>query len=218
MKLPNRVQRNTMNIKKLKQAEKAFFKLYPGGFNHPEMIALGKKHKMDKMITLTQDAFAKNNFKTPKVIIANMIKVISRSSMVSLFEKPKFRDFANSLYQQDQELLVKGLKKLLHGKEQQGFEMIIDVLKIGKLAKWSLITICPAYFRPEYDVFVKPTTAKGVIEFFELKSLQYKPSPTWAFYEEYRAIINDMKSKVDPGLSPSNAAFSGFLMMSMDSR
>ncbi len=26
-----------MNIKKLKQAEKAFFKLYPGGFNHPEM-------------------------------------------------------------------------------------------------------------------------------------------------------------------------------------
>ena len=207
-----------MNIKKLKQAEKAFFKLYPGGFNHPEMKAVGKKHKMDKMITFTQEAFAKKNFNNPEMIIADLIKVISRSSMVSLFEKPKFRDFANSLYQQDRELLVSGLKKLLYGKEQQGFEMMLEVLKIGKLAKWSLITICPTYFRPQIEVFVKPTTAKGVIEFFELKSLQYNPTPAWAFYEEYRAIINDMKSKVDPGLSPYNAAFSGFLMMSLDSK
>ena len=170
------------------------------------------------MITLTQEAFAKKNFRTPEIIIANLIKVISRSSMVSLFEKPKFRDFANSLYQQDKELLVNGLKKLLHGKEQKGFEMMLEVLKLGKLAKWSLITICPTYFRPQTEVFVKPTTVKGVIEFFELKSLQYNPTPTWAFYEEYRDVINDMKSKVDPGLSPYNTAFSGFLMMSLQSR
>ena len=71
--------------------------------------------------------------------------------------------------------------------------MMLEVLKIGKLAKWFLITICPTYFRPQFDVYVKPTTAKGVIEFFELESLQYKPTPTWAFYEEYRAIINDRK-------------------------
>ena len=207
-----------MNIRKLKKAERAFFKLYPGGFNHPEMVALGKKHKMDKMIAFTQEAFAKKNFKTPEVIIAHLIKVISRSSMVSLFEKPKFRDFANSLYHQDRDHLVTGLKKVLYGKEQQGFEMMLEVLIIGKLAKWSLITICPTYFRPQYDVFVKPTTVKGVIEFFELKSLQYKPTPAWAFYKEYRDVINDMKSKVDPSLSPSNAAFSGFLMMSMGSK
>lgn len=207
-----------MNIIKLKQAEKAFFKLYPGGFNHPEMVALAKKHKMDKMITLAQEAFAKKNFSTPEIIIANLIKVISRSSMVSLFEKPKFRDFANSLYQKDKELLVHGLKKLLHGKEQQGFEMMLEVLKLGKLAKWSLITICPAYFRPQTEVFVKPSTVKGVIEFFELKSLQYNPTPTWDFYAEYRDVINEMKSRVDPGLSPYNAAFSGFLMMSLQSR
>ena len=207
-----------MNIRKLKQAEKAFFKLYPGGFNHPEMVALGRKHNMDKMIALTQESFAKKNFKTPEMIIANMIKVISRSSMVSLFEKPKFRDFANSLYPQDRDLLVNGLKKMLYGKPQQGFEMMLEVLKLGKLAKWSLITICPTYFRPQTEVFVKPTTVKGVIEFFELKSLQYNPTPTWAFYNEYRDVINNMKSKVDPGFSPYNAAFSGFLMMSLQSK
>ncbi len=206
----------TMNLTKLKQAEKIFLKQYPKGFNHPEMLALGKKHKMESMTLFTQESFAKKNFKTPETIINNMIKIISRSSMISMFEKPKFKQFANSLFPQDKEKLVNGLKKQLHGKEQEGFELLLEILKRGKMAKWPLITICPTYFRPQIEVFVKPTTAKGVIEYFELKSLQYKPSPSWAFYEEYRTIINEMKTKVDPSLSPSNAAFTGFLMMSLE--
>ena len=207
-----------MNLKKLKNAEKTFMKLYPGGFNHPDMAAIARKHKVDEMARLTQESFAKKNFRDPRTIINNMVKIISRSSMVSLFEKPKFKRFADSLFVKDRELLVSGLKKQLYGKEQEGFEILLDILKRGKLAKWSLITICPNYFRPQIEVFVKPTTAKGVIEFFELKSLQYKPTPAWDFYEEYRAIINEMKTNVDPSLSPSNAAFCGFLMMSLESR
>ncbi len=207
-----------MNLKKLEKAEESFFRQYPGGFNHPEMVAIGKKHKMDKMVLLTQESFSKRNFKDPETIIKNMVKIISSSSMVSMFEKPKFKGFANSLFPEDKELLVSGLKKQLYGKEQEGFEILVEILKRVKLAKWSLMTICPAYFRPQIEVFVKPTTAKGVIEFFGLEPLQYKPTPTWAFYEEYRAIINEMKTKVDPSFSPSNAAFSGFLMMSMESR
>ena len=110
------------------------------------MVIIGKKHKMDKMITFTQEGFSKKNFKTHDTIIENMIKIISRSSMVSMFEKQKFRDFVNALALDDQKIIVSGLKGLLYGKEQQGFEMILDVLKFGKLAKWSLITICPTYF------------------------------------------------------------------------
>ncbi len=204
-----------MNLKKLKQAEEAFFKKYPGGFDHPEMLAIGKKHKMEKMIHLTRESFAKNKFKDPEAIIENMAKIISRSSMVSLFEKPKFKDFANSLIVQDKELLASGLKKRLHGNEQEGFEIVLDIFQSGKVAKWPLMTICPIYFNPLVDCFVKPTAAKGIIEFFELKSLQYKPAPTWSFYEEYRRIINDMKTKVDSSLSPNNASFTGFLMMSI---
>ena len=206
-----------MNLKKLKQAEESFFKRYPGGFNHPEMVAIGKKHKMDKMIALTQESFSKDNFKSQELIIENMIKVISRSPMVSVFEKPKFKDFTNKLILHDRKLLVSGLEELLYGKEQQGFEVMIDVLKSGKMAKWSLITVCPNYFRPRIDVFVKPTAVKGIIEFFDLKSLQYKPTPTWDFYEQYRDVINEMKSKVDSSLSPNNATFSGFLMMNVES-
>ena len=209
---------STMNLKKLKQAEEVFLNRYPGGFENPEMMEVGKKHKMDKMIAFVQEGFARRNFKLPDLIVDNMTKVVSRSSMVSLFEKPKFRDYANSLPPKSKQLFTSGLEEILHGKEQQGFETMLDVLKSGKLAKWSLMTICQAYFRPEFDVFIKPTTAKGAIEYFEMKDLQYKPTPTWAFYDAYRSAINEMKSKVDASLSPSNAAFSGFLMMTMASR
>ncbi|MAT42905.1 MAG: hypothetical protein CL609_11225 [Anaerolineaceae bacterium] len=204
-----------MNFNKLKQAEEAFLNRYPGGFDNPEMVEIGKKHKMDKMIGFTHACFEKNNFNQPDLIVDNMIKVVSRSSMVSVFEKPKFRDYVISLSPPSKLLLSQGLDFLLYGNEQQGFEMILDVLKNGKLAKWSLMTICQTYFRPDFDVFIKPTTTKWVIEFLEIDHLKYKPTPTWSFYEQYRSLINEIKSEVDPSLSRYNAAFSGFLMLSM---
>lgn len=204
-----------MNLKKLKQAEEAFLNRYPGGFSHPEMMAAGKKHQMEKMIALTQEGFAKRNFHFPDLIVENMFKIVTRSSLVSVFEKPKFRNFVYSLTPGDKETLTCGLDELLCGNEQKGFETVAKILKIGKMARWSLMTVCQAYYRPHAEVFIKPTTAKDVIEFFEVKDLQYNPAPTWAFYDKYRALINDMKSRVDVSLSPNNAAFSGFLMMSM---
>jgi hypothetical protein len=204
-----------MNVKKLQQAAEAFFNRYPGGFSNPEMIAIRKVHKLDRMVELSRESFAKRNFKLPDLIVENMIKVITRSSLVSVFEKPKFRDFARSLPPEFRHTLSQGLFDLLHGNEQPGFETMLDVLRSGKLAKWSLMTICQSYYRPDVEVFVKPTTTKGIIETYELKSLQYKPAPTWAFYEHYRAVINEMKTMVDPSLSSYNIAFTGFLMRSI---
>ena len=207
-----------MNLKKLKQAEEEFFNRYLGGFANPEMIAIRKKHKLDKMIQLAQDSFAKRNFRLPDLIVENMIKVITRSSLVSVFEKPRFRDFARSLPSEEKQILAHGLEELLHGNEQLGFETMLEILKSGRLAKWSLMTIGQAYYRPQVEVFVKPTTVKGIIEYLELRNLHYKPAPTWAFYNEYRAAINEMKTKVDASLSPYNVAFSGFLMRSIQER
>jgi hypothetical protein len=77
------------------------------------------------------------------------------------------------------------------------------------------MTVCPAYCRPQVEVFIKPTTVKGIIQTFELENLHYHPAPTWNFYEQYRAAINEMKIWVDESLSQYNIAFSGFLMRSM---
>lgn len=204
-----------LDPKTLALLEKQFLTQYPGGFQHPEMIKIGKKHKMDNMIDFCQTSFSKKSCRNIEETIENMVKAVSRSSMVSMFEKPKFRDFTKSLDGNEQAFLVNALDKLLHGKQQTGFEAMVDILKTYKLAKWSLVSIIPAYYAPTKEVFVKPTTAKNILKFFAMSDPVYKPTPSWAFYESYRSLINTAKTQVDPSLSPNNAAFSGFLMITV---
>ncbi len=204
-----------MNLKRLKQAEAEFLARYPGGFNHPDMMTIGKKHNVGKMTEQAAQLLSKTAFQKTGPVLDSLIKIVSRSSMVSMFEKPKFRDYVNGLDRDEREALAMGFQLLLHGKQHKGFEIIVDILARGKLAKWSLITICPTYMKPLDEVFVKPTTAKNVIKYLELENLDYKPRPSWAFYEEFRRQILAMKEKVDPSISPNNAAFTGFLMMSL---
>ncbi len=103
---------------------------------------------------------------------------------------------------------------MLHGDSEQGFNKVLDILVEGKIAKWSLMTICPLYLKPNEEVFVKPTTAKKIVAEIELP-LEYKPRPSWEFYSAFRSAILEMKSHVDPSIATSNAAFTGFLMMSL---
>jgi hypothetical protein len=208
-----------MNWKKLKQAEKVFLQRYPDGFENPELIATRvRKHKPDQMIALAQENFSEPRFTRPGLIVQAMVKVIGRSSITSVFEKAKFKNFANSLSHDETDFLASGLHQILHGDEQIGFEMMLDMLKSHKQAKWTLMTICQTYYHPQRDVFIKPTTVKGVIQYFELEGLHYYPTPTWAFYDAYRAAFHEMKSRVDPSLAPTNPAFSGFLWMSIHRR
>jgi len=211
-------RRNLMNLKKLKELEKSFLKKHPGGFDNPFFVEIAKKHKMRQMVELTRSSFGKASFKNPAEVVENYSKIVTRSSMVSLFEKPRFRDYSRALSPADKKTLATGLEKMLHGAQKQGFEMMLEILEKGKLAKWSLITIVPAYYKPDREVFVKPTTAKGIIDILSLENLEYKPRPSWTFYQEYRKQIDAMKTKVNKNLSPSNAAFSGFLMMCMNKK
>ncbi len=203
-----------MNLDKLRLAEARFMQRYPGGFSHPDMQVIGKKHKMDRMVALAQEEFAKSRFKNSEIIAEAMVKVVSRSSLVSMFEKPRFRDSVRIMSHSEKDVLTTGLEEFLHGKRQAGFELMTEALAQWKLAKWSLVTVIPNYYRPTDEVFVKPTTAKGVIDHFELKGLVYSPKPNWDFYQGFQDAVDKMKPQVDPSLSPSNAAFLGFLMMS----
>ena len=78
-----------MNIQRLKEAEKNFLAKYPGGFQHPEFVKLSKKHKIEQHEAFAKESFAKNRFDDPSCILDNMVKLVSRSSMVSMFEKPR---------------------------------------------------------------------------------------------------------------------------------
>ena len=202
-----------MNLKKLREAESLFLHKYPGGFADEQLQHIGKKHNVNKLVDYASTALAKGRFKNQAALLDDIVKIVSRSSMVSMFEKPKFRDYVNGLSRDDRTSLCVGFRRLLHGNQERGFTDIVELLQDGKLAKWSLLTICLLYYDPQHEVFVKPTTTKNVIRQFELDNLVYQPRPSWQFYSDYRDAIAIMKTKVHPSLSPNNAAFTGFLMM-----
>lgn len=205
-----------MNIAKLKEAEKRFLMRYPGGLSNLLMLEIAKKHKVEKMKKLTQESFAVEQFEDPGKIADSIGKIVSQSSLISLFEKPKFRDLIKVISDNEKERLSYGLKEFLHGDQKFGFKLMSDLLAEYKLAKWPLITVCPIYYRPGVEVFIKPTTAKGVIEYFELEELKYSSKPTFEFYRAYREQISQMKKELDASLQSDNAAFCGFLMMSIE--
>ena len=202
-----------MNLDKLRDAESLFLHRYPGGFANEEMQKIGKRHNVAKLSEYASTALARKRFDRHAQVLDDIVKIVTRSSMVSMFEKPRFRDWVNGLARNDRALLAGGFERLLHGNRERGFTDLVDLLDEAKLAKWSLMTICPYQYRPDEDVFVKPTTTKNVIRQFELE-LEYRPRPSWTFYAAYRDAIAQMKAAVNPSLSPNNAAFTGFLMMS----
>lgn len=204
-----------MNQDKLKQAEHRFLSYYPDGFETPELAGLIKKHCMPQMVAFAQDVLSPQALDREDAL-ENIIKTVTKSSMVSVFEKPKFRDTVHSMSSHEKENLISAIKTLLHGDEKKGFETLVSALAPYQLAKWTLVTVFGCYYKPQSDLLFKPTTVKKVIDFFELEGLVYQSRPTYAFFVGYRKAINDMKKIVDHRLSDTNAAFSGFLMMAVD--
>jgi len=201
----------------LKAAEREFFAMYPGGFSDPEMEEIKKKHRIKKMHDQTCEYFGKSQFSDIEETTENIVRIVTRSSLVSVFEKTKFRDFARALSLDDKRDLTQGLKQMLHGNKEKGFEEMTSLLSKGKLAKWPIVSVIPYYFKPQEEVLIKPTTVKGIIKTFELEGLKYHPYPTYEFYMAYKERLKEMQKVVDKSLSEDNAAFSGFLMMMMDS-
>ena len=205
-----------MNYQKLKDAEGSFLQRYHGGFADPGMEAVKKKHNVDKLVEFAQQNLVRANFNRPEYIAETLVKIVSRSSMVSMFEKPKFRDFVKSLNSQEKQALADTFEKRLYGRQKQrGFEEFLGMLSHHKLAKWAVISVVPFYFSPNKEAFVKPTTAKGILAYLEVDDFIYRPTPTWAFYQSYLDLLGEIKKQVVPTLSPNNAALTGFLMMSI---
>ena len=205
-----------MNIAKLKQAESAFLAMYPQGMQSPEMIEIGKKHKMAGLVAFSHNSFSKEALMDTAAAAENMVRMVSRSTMVSLFEKPKFRDAVRGMGADTQADLANSLYEFLHGDEAAGFHQMLGILEMHKLAKWTLMTVWRCYYYPQTDLLYKPTTVKNVIHHFELDGLIYKPRPSYDFFVGYRSAIAEMKKSVDSSLATSSPEFSGFLMMAME--
>ena len=206
----------SVNLQKLKEAEAVFLSRYPEGFLDPGLETIRKRHNVDKLAEFTRENLTEMTFSQPQKFADTLLTIVSRSSMVSRFEKPPFRNFLNSLDSNDKRHLAESFRKRLLGrKKREGFQEIVDLFAFHKLARWSLVSAVPFYFAPKKEAFVKPTTAKRIVEFLGIEDLHYHPRPDWAFNDGYRKLILEIKTQVDSSLGPNNAAITGFLMSTM---
>ena len=137
--------------------------MFPAGFADEGLIEVRKRHNLTKVNQLALEVFREENFYVPDQFLKGLVEVISRSSMLSLFEKPKFRDMISSLNSTEKDLLTSYYRELFHGDQENAFDAIVDILAFHKMAKWSVVTISLSYYRPESEIFIKPTTIKKII-------------------------------------------------------
>jgi hypothetical protein len=205
-----------MRIDKLFKLQGDFFARYPDGFEDEAIVKLRKKHNADKLASQAEEAFSESKFGMPESIIQSMILTVSRSSMVFMFDKLRFRDGVGALSPAQREWLVDALFQRLHGDKEKGFNQILEQLITLKLGSWSMISAIPYYFDMQENWFVKPSVTKSILKYFEVeKELVYKPRPSFEFYKDYSAFLANLRDEADPRLSPNNAAFTGFLMMTI---
>lgn len=204
-----------MNLQKLKEAEASFFTFYPNGFEDEALLPIIKRHNTAGIGKSVKELFALECFSRTEEICESFAKIVSKSSLISLFEKPKVRDMVKQMSMEQQDMLAIGFFELLHANKEKGFGILVDVLSTYKLAKWSIVTLIPYYYARDKSFFIKPTTTKDIIKFFEIGGITYKPRPTYEFYEKYTKILEEMKSQVSPLIGEDNAGFTGFLMMVM---
>lgn len=149
-------------------------------------------------------------------MVENFFKTIQKSVMVSLFDKLKLRDMITSLNSYEKDMLSIEIYELLYGDKKEGFEGLVEFLSQYNLAKWTIISVVPYSINRQTEYFIKPTTTKNIIKYLEIDDLVYKPRPSFDFYEKYSKLLDKMKSKVNSSLTFDNAAFTGFLRISIE--
>ncbi|HWT74281.1 MAG TPA: hypothetical protein VN258_06140 [Mobilitalea sp.] len=204
-----------MNIEKLKAQEERFFINYPGGFQDPKMEPVSKRHNIARFVKLVEENLSEASFHDPEKVLATISKILTGSFQVSVFEKTAFKRMLNEMNPIDKTELAEAFHQLLHGNQALGFEQVTNILDKYKNAKWPLVTAVLYYSNPSYELVIKPTTVKQVIEYFELVGLKYVSKPNYEFYTKYRERINELKSYVSPELHVENGAFCGFLMFAI---
>lgn len=206
-----------MNLQKLKNAEAYFLELYPEGFEDAGLLPIIKKHHTAKISDEVHELFSKENFTQPDVICEHFAKIVSKSTLISLFEKPRVREMMQTMRMERKDMFSIGLYEMLYGNKKEGFDIMVEVLAYDTLAKWSIVTLLPYYFYRDKEFFIKPTTTKNIIAFFEIEGLTYHPKPSFEFYTAYKNVLETMRANVSPKISPQdNAGFTGFLMMAME--
>lgn len=205
-----------MNKNEFERYQKLFLKAYPGGFQHESMLVQVKKHAVPKWVQFVQAFLSASALQNHENGIKAITKLVTGSSLISVFEKTAFKNMIQSMSQSEKTELVESVSELLHKDQETGFVQFNAILSRYQNAKWPIITTLMYYSNPEFEVLIKPSTVKKVISALELEPIKYLSKPDYSFYCAYRDAILEMKTLARPELQVENGAFCGFLMYAVE--
>lgn len=205
-----------MNLEKLKDLEAEFLSVYPEGFKDESFFPSIQKFNPQKLEDFAKEQLKKEHFENPNLFVEGFFKTVQKSVMVSLFDKLKLKDAIASLNSYEKDMLSIEIYEFLYGNKKDGFEGLVDFLAQYNLAKWTIISVCAYCINRHDEYFIKPTTTKMVIKYFELPDLIYKPKPSYEFYKNYKKALDKMKSILDDSLTFDNVAFTSFLKIAIE--
>src|SRR5574344_430366 len=208
-----------MNIEKLKECEERFFEYYKDGFEDEKLAKTVKLFNTQKFHTLTKNSFALENFSNIEQIAQDFFTILLKSPLISFYEGDLLKNALKNLTSYEKDMLSIYLKDILYAKNEDNkkdsFDELVELLASKNLAKWHIITLIPYYFSPNKNYFLKPSTTRNIIKYFELKDIKYNSKPSFEFYKNYTNNLLKMKNSVNPKLIDDNGRFTGFLRLAM---
>ncbi|MDH6603602.1 hypothetical protein OKW23_000742 [Bacilli bacterium PM5-9] len=181
-----------------------FLLKYPNGLNDQAFIDLSKKHKSSyKILEIVKNEIDLESFVLEDTYHINknislIIKIVTRSSMISVFEKVAFKHyledskihsiFLNALYH---------MLKDFNEDTMNEFVYVLNMRKVEinrKVATWPLITFFLIYFDEYNEVFIKPTTIKRLAKLLEC-DIKYESMPNYMTYQNVKKMVLEYKKQ-----------------------
>ncbi len=204
-----------MNLEKLKECEERFFEYYKDGFEDEKLAKTNKLFNTQKFHTLAKDSFALENFSNIEKITEDFFNILLKSPLISFYEGDLLKNALKNFTIFEKDMLSIYLQDLLYGSFEDSFDDFVELLASKNLAKWHILALIPYYFAPDKNYFLKPSTTRNIIKYFELKDIKYSSKPSFEFYKNYTKSLDIMKNSVNPKLRDDNAKFTGFLRITM---
>ncbi len=177
-----------------------FLEIYPDGFEDIRYMEKAWKHDDSKIVEFFQKLDAQQfDESNPHALAEKFGKIISKSTMVSTFEKISLRNYLS--FFEGHGAFIMAIKHLIENYNEQNFDTLVDVLSRYKdqgntnAAKWPVMSFFTYYGVKSHECYpVKPTTVKQVAQLLDV-DIGYKARPNFETYEKINDMYRDFRQK-----------------------
>ena len=181
-----------------------FLLRFPNGLDDEEFLELGKKHKSSSKILemvkneIDLESFQlEDNYHVSKNI-GLIIKMVTKSTMVSVFEKVAFKNYlADPLVHVSFLQSLYAMLKNLNEDTMAEFVGVLNYRRLDsskKVATWPIVTFFLIYFDEYNEVYIKPTTIRRLAKLLEF-DIKYESTPNYMTYQRVKEMVMAFKKQ-----------------------